>query len=205
MKTENGNWSGSREIRLTDFINCPLCYHTNFISMVLFIVGSTFFIFDLLYVTGCIIFAIASAMCLYSNVIGAHTIGSENKKEFYGYINYSLGCFVFVIGSIYSCFKDDALSVKLFIFGSTAFLVGSLCFVYRVSYRQIKSMDWKVLLVYIANIIGSILFTIASFLYFYPEFYNYACYLYIEGSILFTLGTWFDYLIYINSNIILPN
>ncbi|SCM19413.1 conserved Plasmodium protein, unknown function [Plasmodium chabaudi chabaudi] len=204
MKTENDNWSSSREIHLMDFINCPLCYHTNFISMALFIVGSTFFIFKPLYVTGCIIFAIASAMCFYSNVMGAYTTGSENKKEFYGYINYSLGCLIFVIGSIYSCFKDDPLSVKLFVLGSTAFLVGSLCFVYGISYRQIKRIDWKVLLVYIVNILGSILFTIASFLYFYPQFYNYASYLYIEGSILFTLGTWFDYIIYINNNINLP-
>ncbi|CXI17881.1 conserved Plasmodium protein, unknown function [Plasmodium berghei] len=205
MKTENDNLNVSREICLMDFINCPLCYHTNFISMVLFIIGSTFFIFNLLYISGCIIFAIASSMCLYSNIIGAYTIGANNKKEFYGYINYTLGCLIFAIGSIYCCFKDDSLSVKLFIFGSSSFLIGALCFIYGIDYRQIKSIDWKVLFVYIVNLLGSVLFTIASFLFFYPQFYNYACYLYIEGSILFTLGTWFDYIIYINSNVILPN
>ncbi|EAA19966.1 hypothetical protein [Plasmodium yoelii yoelii] len=171
MKTENDNWNVSREICLTDFINCPLCYHTNFISMVLFIVGSTFFIFNLLYVSGCIIFAIASAMCFYSNIVGAYTIGSNNKKEFYGYINYTLGCLLFVIGSIYCCFKDDSLSVKLFIFGSSFFLIGALCFMYGITYRQIKNMDWRLLFVYI-KIYVTLLCLITYIFYFsFPLFY----------------------------------
>ncbi|SBS96817.1 conserved Plasmodium protein, unknown function [Plasmodium malariae] len=71
MKQISDSKTFKRKVTTKDIVNCPKEYHANFISMFLFIIGSAFFRFPILYVAGCIIFAIASAMCLYSNLISA--------------------------------------------------------------------------------------------------------------------------------------
>ncbi|SBS87132.1 conserved Plasmodium protein, unknown function [Plasmodium ovale] len=189
-----------KKIKIIDIINCPLDLHTNFISMILFIIGSTFFLFPKLYVSGCIIFAIACALCLYSNLIGVIRTNEEKKIEYYGYICYVIGCVVFIVGSIYCCFKDDYFAVLTFIIGSFYFLVGALFFIYAIDFNNIKNVNWKIIVVYISNFVGGLLFTIASIMFFYQELYNVACFLYIQGSVLFTLATWLDYLNYLNNS-----
>ncbi|SBT45173.1 hypothetical protein POVWA2_049390 [Plasmodium ovale wallikeri] len=136
-----------KKIKIIDIINCPLDLHTNFISMILFIIGSTFFLFPKLYVSGCIIFAIACALCLYSNLIGVIRTNEEKKIEYYGYICYVIGCVVFIVGSIYCCFKDDYFAVLTFIIGSFYFLVGALFFIYAIDFNNIKNVNWKIIVV----------------------------------------------------------
>ncbi|GAW82861.1 hypothetical protein, conserved [Plasmodium gonderi] len=197
-QTKDTRENENKTIKITDIFKCPLEFHTNFISMILFIIGSAFFLYPKLYVAGCIIFCLACVMCVYSNLIGAINIGREKKREYCGYVCYIIGCIVFIIGSIYCCFKDDYFSVMTFIIGSIFFLIGAILFIITLDFYKIKSVDYKVLIVYISNLIGGLLFTIASILFFYPTFYNQACYMYIVGSSIFTLATWFDYIIYIN-------
>ncbi|ANQ06358.1 Uncharacterized protein PCOAH_00007600 [Plasmodium coatneyi] len=80
---------------------------------------------------------------------------------------------------------------------SIFFLIGAAFFIIAIDFGKIKSVDYKVFIVYVSNLIGGLLFTIASILFFYPTWYNSACYMYVTGSSLFTLATWFDYINYV--------
>ncbi|CAA9986881.1 conserved Plasmodium protein, unknown function [Plasmodium knowlesi strain H] len=198
MASDKDNQTNAKNnVKITDILNCPWEFHTNFVSMVLFIIGSTFFLYPKLYVAGCIIFAIACVMCVYSNVIGAMNVGREKKNEYIGYLCYVIGCVVFIIGSIYCCFKEDYFAIMTFVVGSIFFLVGAAFFIIAMDFNNIKSVDYKVFIVYVSNLVGGLLFTIASILFFYDSWYNSACYMYVAGSSLFTLATWYDYIIYV--------
>ncbi|KAI4835652.1 hypothetical protein MKS88_004865 [Plasmodium brasilianum] len=199
MKQISDSKTFKRKVTTKDIVNCPKEYHANFISMFLFIIGSAFFRFPILYVAGCIIFAIASAMCLYSNLISAMYVKNKKKKEFYGFLCYIAGCAIFILGSVYCCFKDDYFAVITFILGSFYFLVGAIFFLYNFNLRNIKGVKYQIVIVYMSNLFGGLIFTVASIMFFYEHLYNYACYLYVGGSILFTLGTWFDYIIHVRN------
>ncbi|SPJ12752.1 conserved Plasmodium membrane protein, unknown function [Plasmodium sp. DRC-Itaito] len=187
------------KITFREFLNCPLEYHTNIMGTILFILGSAFFLYPPLYISGCITFAVACALCLYSNYI---IINKEqrNNNEFYGFLFYIIGCIVFLLGSIYSCFENDSYAIITFIIGSLFFLFGSIMFLFSIKFCEIKNIDINVLVVFFSNFIGGILFTVGSVFFFYPELYDTACYFFIIGSIIFTLGLYFDYIIYINNN-----
>ncbi|ETW16167.1 conserved Plasmodium membrane protein, unknown function [Plasmodium sp. gorilla clade G1] len=188
------------KITFRDFLNCPLEYHTNVMGTVLFILGSAFFLYPPLYISGCVTFAIACALCLYSNFIGAINKEQRKKNEYYGFILYIIGCAIFILGSIYSCFENDIYSIITFIIGSLFFLWGSIMFLFSIKFTQIKNVDINILVVFFSNFIGGILFTVGSVFFFYPQLYDAACYLFIIGSIIFTLAVYFDYIIYINNN-----
>ncbi|SOV83165.1 conserved Plasmodium membrane protein, unknown function [Plasmodium sp. gorilla clade G3] len=191
------------KITFREILNCPLEYHTNIMGTILFIFGSTFFLYQPLYIYGCITFAIACALCLYSNFIGAINKEQRKNNEFYGFFFYIIGCIVFLLGSIYSCFENDSYSIISFIIGSLFFLLGSIMFLFSIKFCQIKNIDINIVVVFFSNFIGGILFTVGSVFFFYPELYDTACYFFIIGSIIFTLGVYFDYIIYINNNITL--
>ncbi|VWU49601.1 conserved membrane protein, unknown function [Hepatocystis sp. ex Piliocolobus tephrosceles] len=184
---------------IVDMLNCPLYYHLNLLSMISFIIGSYFFDVSSLYIYGCILFAIGCAACGYSNIVAICNSSWGKKNEMLGFICYALGCGIFTIGCIYCCFRDDNFSVISFITGSVFFLVGSILFIYSLNFRKLKTIDYNIFVVYFGNFIGSILFTIASFMFFRQELYDWGCYLYIVGSVLFTIAAFFDYICYINN------
>ncbi|EUD66508.1 hypothetical protein C922_03142 [Plasmodium inui San Antonio 1] len=186
-------------IKIADILKCPWEYHINFVTMISFIIGSIFFLYPKLTVAGCIIFAIACVMCMYCNLISALNAGVEQEKEYRGHICYAIGCILFTFGSVYSTFKDDYFGITNFVVGSIFFLIGAVYFINTMDFDKIKSVDYKVLIVYVSNLIGGFLFTLASLLFYFPGWYSPACYMYIVGSSLFTLATWFDYLIYLAS------
>ncbi|CRH03776.1 conserved Plasmodium protein, unknown function [Plasmodium relictum] len=190
--------SNMPKITMVNFFKCPLAYHTNFLGTILFIIGSVFFIFSNLYISGCLIFALACLLCLYSNVIGATNIRLKRKNEFLGFIFYTIGCLIFTVGSIYSCFKDDYYAVGSFIIGSLFFLIGAIFFFFSIKIRKINLVNYKILTVFVSNFIGGVLFTVGSIFFLYSHLYIEACFLFIIGSVLFTLATWLDYIIYIN-------
>ncbi|CRG95879.1 conserved Plasmodium protein, unknown function [Plasmodium gallinaceum] len=186
------------KIKMENFLKCPMAYHTNFLGTILFVIGSVFFLFSNLYIYGCLIFAFACVLCFYSNLVGATNIKLKRKNEFYGFICYIIGCLIFIIGSIYSCFKDDYYAVGSFIIGSLFFLIGAFLFFFTINLKKIKCVNYKILIVFISNFIGGVLFTVGSIFFLYSNLYIEACYCFIIGSVLFTLATWFDYIIYIN-------
>lgn len=154
------------KITFRDFLNCPLEYHTNVMGTVLFILGSAFFLYPPLYISGCVTFAIACALCLYSNFIGAINKEQRKKNEYYGFILYIIGCAIFILGSIYSCFENDIYSIITFIIGSLFFLWGSIMFLFSIKFTQIKNVDINILVVFFSNFIGGILFTVGSVFFF---------------------------------------
>ncbi|KYN95971.1 putative membrane protein [Plasmodium gaboni] len=188
------------KITFRKLLSCPLEYHTNLMGTNLFIFGSAFFLYQPLYISGCVIFAIACALCLYSNLIGAINKEQSKNNEYYGFVHYIIGCVVFLLGSIYSCFENDSYAIISFIIGSLFFLLGAIMFLFSIKFSQIKSIDINILVVFFSNFIGGILFTVGSVFFFYTELYDTACYLFIIGSVIFTLAVYFDYIIYINNN-----
>lgn len=185
---------------IRNFLQCPLIYHTNFIGTFLFIIGSVFFIYPLLVVSGCILFTIACVCCLYSNFIGAKNLCKERNCEFWGFFLYAIGCIIFIGGSIYSCFVEDVYAITSFIVGSAFFFLGAIAFLFSLDIKQLSSIDYKIIIVFASNFTGGALFTWGSVCFLYEDLYLVGCSLFVVGSVLFTIATFFDYIIYIKDH-----
>lgn len=190
-----------KKVKLIDILKCPLAYHTNFVGTIGFIIGCCFFYVERLTDAGYWIFVAACALLIYSNTFSA-IVHQDNYKEFGGFLFYNTGSSIFLVGSIFGIYLNETWSIIYFITGSILYLIGSLFFLSSIDVKKIKLVYKLVLFVFIANCVGGLLFTIASFMFLKKSLLIPGIHLYVVGSILFTLATFSDYFIYLNHHLV---
>ncbi|KAH0488433.1 MAG: hypothetical protein KVP17_003329 [Porospora cf. gigantea B] len=170
----------------------------NVIGTVGFVVGSVFFCLEWS-VPGCLIFAAACLFCGLSCCIYCHRARQvQNHVTSFGFGEQALGCFIFVIASIFFIIPE------LVLWGTIGFLVASLNFmdgtliqhvVARSVFRPMCSLWPHTALVcpsMLCNTLGSVTFCLGSVCFFFDNLNLAGSILYTIGSIIFFMASWSD-------------